>query len=72
MGRPITTTDASVIGEYKETQKQMGLLMTAIEFPLLRTAVGMVKAGVVECFLGRRGLQPLSAVLCLTLQPLPY
>jgi hypothetical protein len=29
----------------------MVLLMTAIEFPLLRTAVEMVKPGVVECFL---------------------
>jgi hypothetical protein len=32
-----------VIGEYRETRKQMGLLMNAIEFPLLRTAIGMVK-----------------------------
>lgn len=29
----------------------MGLMLTAIDFPLLRTAVGMVKPGV-ECFLG--------------------
>jgi hypothetical protein len=51
MGRLITTTVESESRVYKEIWKRMGLLMTAIEFPLLRTAVEMVKPGVVECFL---------------------
>jgi hypothetical protein len=47
-GRLIATTVASESGVYKEIWKRMGLLMTAIEFPLLRTAVEMVKPGVEE------------------------